>query len=85
MEIRKTKIEELDKVMEIYAYARQFMEEHGNPNQWKKTNPPKERVEQDIKEEKSYVYNLVSGSYVCSGKCGKRAVEGVGSYLGNRK
>ena len=55
MEIRKTKAEELDKVMEIYAYARQFMAEHGNPNQWKTTNPPRERVEQDISEGKSYV------------------------------
>ena len=55
MEIRKTKIEELDSVMEIYAYARQFMADHGNPNQWKKTNPPRERVEQDIKKGKSYV------------------------------
>ena len=55
MEIRKTKMEELDTVMEIYAYARQFMAEHGNPNQWKKTNPPRERVEQDILEGKSHV------------------------------
>ena len=55
MEIRKTRIEELDTVMEIYAYARQFMEEHGNPNQWKKTNPPRERVKQDILEGKSHV------------------------------
>ena len=55
MEIRKTKIEELDVVMEIYAYARQFMADHGNPNQWKKTNPPRERVEQDILEGKSHV------------------------------
>lgn len=55
MEIRKTKLEELDAVMEIYAYARQFMADHGNPNQWKKTNPPRERVEQDILEGKSHV------------------------------
>ena len=55
MEIRKTKMEELDAVMEIYAYARQFMADHGNPNQWKKTNPPRERVEQDILEGKSHV------------------------------
>lgn len=55
MEIRKTKIEELDAVMEIYAYARQFMADHGNPNQWKKTNPPRERVELDILEGKSHV------------------------------
>ena len=55
MEIRKTRIDELDAVMEIYAYARQFMAEHGNPNQWKKTNPPRERVAQDILEGKSHV------------------------------
>ena len=55
MEIRKTRPEEIDEVMEIYAFARQFMEEHGNPNQWKKTNPPWERIEQDIREEKSCV------------------------------
>ena len=55
MEIRKTRIEELDEVMEIYAYARQFMAEHGNPNQWKKTNPPREWVERDIMEGKSHV------------------------------
>ena len=55
MQIRKTKMEELDEVMKIYAYARKFMAEHGNPNQWKTTNPPIERVEQDIREGKSYV------------------------------
>ena len=55
MEIRKTKPEELEAVLEIYAYARQFMAEHGNPNQWRNTNPPRERVEKDIKEGKSYV------------------------------
>lgn len=55
MEIRKTRPEELDAVMEIYAYARKFMAEHGNPNQWKQTNPPRERVEQDIAEGKSHV------------------------------
>lgn len=48
MEIRKTKIEELDKVMEIYAYARKFMAEHDNPNQWKNNKPSKEQIENDI-------------------------------------
>ena len=55
MEIRKTKIEELDKVMEIYAYARKFMAEHDNPNQWKNNKPSKEQIEQDILAEKHYV------------------------------
>jgi hypothetical protein len=55
MEIRKTKQEELDTVMAIYAYARQFMADNGNPNQWKKVHPPKEMIKQDISEGKCYV------------------------------
>ena len=55
MEIRKTRIEELETVMEIYAHARQFMAEHGNPTQWKQTWPPREYVERDIELGKSYV------------------------------
>lgn len=55
MEIRKTRPEELEEVMEIYAHARKFMAEHGNPNQWKNTNPSEERIRQDIAEGKSYV------------------------------
>ena len=55
MEIRKTRIEELDTVMEIYAHARQFMADHGNPTQWKQTWPPREFIENDIRLGKSYV------------------------------
>ena len=55
MEIRKTNKKDLKEVMEIYAYARKFMAEHGNPNQWKTTNPTSERIEQDIEKGKSYV------------------------------
>ena len=55
MEIRKTTMTELDKVMEIYAYARRFMAEHGNPNQWGSTKPPREQIIKDIENGKSYV------------------------------
>lgn len=55
MEIRKTKRNELDQVMAIYEYARGFMAEHGNPTQWGTTEPPRELVEQDIENGKSYV------------------------------
>ena len=55
MEIRKTKIEELDQVMAIYARARKFMAETGNPNQWGTLKPPREQIETDIKQGKSYV------------------------------
>ena len=56
MKIRFTRPEELDEVMGIYAHARQFMAEHGNPNQWGPTKwPPRELVAQDIANKKSHV------------------------------
>lgn len=55
MEIRKTRPEEIEKVMAIYAYARQFMADHGNPTQWGQTKPAKEVIEKDIEEGNSYV------------------------------
>ena len=48
MEIRKTRIDELDQVMEVYAHARKFMAEHNNPNQWKNNKPTREQIEKDI-------------------------------------
>ena len=55
MEIRKTRMEELDQVMEIYAYARKFMAEHGNATQWGQTKPARELVLEDIIRGDSYV------------------------------
>ncbi len=56
MEIRHTREDELDAVMNIYARARQFMAENGNPNQWGPTNwPPKSLIAGDIDNHKSYV------------------------------
>lgn len=54
-EIQNTTMEQIEEVMEIYAYARKFMAEHGNPNQWKDSHPPRSTVEQDIADGKSYV------------------------------
>ena len=50
MEIRKTKPDEIDKVMAIYARARRFMAEHGNPTQWGTTTPYREDVVKDIEQ-----------------------------------
>ena len=56
MEIRKTQIDDLPRMLELYAYARQFMAEHGNPNQWGPTNwPPEELLRDDISAGRSYV------------------------------
>lgn len=56
MKIRKTTEQDFSRVMEIYARARQFMADHGNPSQWGPTNwPPEELIHQDIRTGKSYV------------------------------
>lgn len=53
--IRLAKTEELPCILEIYAAARTFMREHGNPNQWKDGYPSREVLEADIAGEKLYV------------------------------
>lgn len=56
MEIRHATEQDLYQVMEIYAYARRFMAEHGNPNQWGPTNwPPEALIHSDIASGNSYV------------------------------
>lgn len=56
MKIRKSAQQDLDRIMEIYEFARDFMAKHGNPNQWGPTNwPPKELIQNDIMNKNSYV------------------------------
>ena len=57
MKIRKSKPQDIGRIMEIYGIARDFMEKHGNPNQWGgATNwPPTERIANDIENGSSYV------------------------------
>ena len=56
MEIRKSRLADLDTIMNIYAGARKFMADNGNYVQWGPTNwPPRELVVEDITSGKSYV------------------------------
>ena len=56
MKIRHSEGQDLDRIMEIYRFARAFMAEHGNPNQWGPTNwPPEELIRSDIRNGCSYV------------------------------
>jgi len=56
MEIRKSREADFERMMEIYAYARKFMANTGNPNQWGPTNwPPEHLIHRDIEEGNSYV------------------------------
>ena len=56
MKIRKALPEDLNEILEIYAEARGFMVQTGNPNQWAaRTWPPMWLIQQDIAEGKCYV------------------------------
>lgn len=56
MFIRKALESDIPRMMEIYAQARTFMAEHGNPEQWGADNwPPERLIHKDIEAGKSYV------------------------------
>ena len=53
---RKATPADLERMMEIYAFARSFMAAHGNPDQWGPTHwPPEALIRKDIAEGNSYV------------------------------
>lgn len=53
--IRTAKLTDLDRIMELYAIARTFMKEHGNPTQWGETYPSRDRIQKDIEDSKQFV------------------------------
>lgn len=61
--LRKTTMSDLPAVMNIYAQARTFMGENGNPEQWGIVHPPQTTIEEDIRLGKSYVCTLKNGGH----------------------
>ena len=55
MKIRKAEIKDLSDILRIYAYARAFMKENGNPDQWGNVYPSLEMVREDIEKGICYV------------------------------
>ena len=56
MNIRHATEQDFTRIMEIYEYARSFMADHGNPNQWGPTKwPPEDLIHEDIRTGHSYV------------------------------
>lgn len=56
MRIRTATPDDLERIMEIYAIAREFMATNGNPLQWgPKSWPPESLVRRDIERGKSHV------------------------------
>ena len=55
MEIRKSTSIDIPRLQEIFAYARRFMAETGNPHQWAPDYPSDEQLTRDIESGDSYV------------------------------
>lgn len=53
--IRKSRSEDIPRLEEIFAYARDFMTETGNPDQWHSNYPGVELLSRDIESGDSYV------------------------------
>lgn len=55
MEIRRAETLDLEEIMELYARARKFQAEHGNPNQWAGGYPQEEVLREDLRQGRLYV------------------------------
>ena len=49
VKIRKANLQDFPELRRIYAAARQFMRDHGNPNQWGNTSPEEELLLRDLR------------------------------------
>lgn len=63
LNIRKVNAGEIDRVMEIYDIARNFMRENGNVSQWINGYPHKSIVSEDIAA--GNLYAVCNGDLVC--------------------
>lgn len=55
MEIKIAQADQIEEIIDIYKYARKFMKENGNGEQWGDRHPPRELIEEDIRRKKLYV------------------------------
>jgi len=60
--VRRASPADLERILEIYAHARAFMIENGNPTQWKDGYPRRDMLEEDIQLQRLYV---VEGEQIC--------------------
>lgn len=62
MTVRQARVEDFPRILEIYANARQFMAQTGNPTQWGTRYPPEEMLREDIRRGDLYV---VEDDFIC--------------------
>ena len=73
--IRKAKLTDLDRMMEIYARAKRFMDSTGNTTQWEIGYPTRKMIQDDIENGYSFVCmgedNIVHAAFKLF--CGRRS------------
>ena len=65
MIIRKSKIEDIDIIMDIYEQGRKYMRLNGNMEQWADNYPPEELIIEDINDNVSHVVEDENGKIIC--------------------
>lgn len=70
MNIRVAIMEDIDRVLDVYAEAREYMAQNGNAEQWGKNYPPKSLIEDDISKGKCYIVEDINSD-------GGRSIQGV--------
>lgn len=68
MQVRKTTVEDIDAVMDIFDVARAFMRAHGNMTQWPVGKPSRETIENDVATGTGYVVvdeDGIQGTFAC--------------------
>lgn len=66
MKIRKTDMNDLKEILNIYSYARHYMKEHKNPTQWGDDRPSESVIKNDITNGNSFVVidnDVISGVF----------------------
>ena len=63
--IRLAKAEEIENILDIYASARVYMRETGNPTQWAGNYPDRETLLDDIEKSQLYVMETSDSSAIC--------------------
>ena len=55
MLVREARLEDLDSIMRVYCKAKEYMNNNGNPTQWRDGYPQRELLENDIRCRQCYV------------------------------
>ena len=68
LSIRKTRLDDLNELEDLFAYARKIMVDNGNPSQWSNNRPSMDLIVNDINNDQSYVVEddgEIVGTFAC--------------------